>query len=60
MIYEMLKKAKAASKKAVLLSNADKNKALNSMADALIRQTEGILLANEKDLLSATELSEVM
>ena len=60
MIYEMLKKAKAASKKAVLLSNADKNKALNSMADALVKQTESILAANEKDLLSATELSEVM
>ncbi|MBQ5801028.1 MAG: glutamate-5-semialdehyde dehydrogenase, partial [Clostridia bacterium] len=28
--------------------------------DALVRQTEGILLANEKDLLSAAELSEVM
>ncbi len=60
MIYEMLKKAKAARSKAQSLSNTEKNRALNAMADALVSEKDSILLANEKDLLSATELSDVM
>lgn len=60
MLIDILKKAKNATKYASLLSNEDKNKALNSMALSLINDAEYIIKENEKDVLSATHLSSVM
>lgn len=60
MLQSMLENAKKATKKAALLTNEEKNRALVAMAEALVGEKEAILRANEIDLAQATELSEVM
>ena len=53
MILKTAKKAKAASYKLGMLSTEIKNKALLSMADALEKNIESILIANKKDVETA-------
>ncbi len=58
---EILKAARCAKTKAASLSAAEKNAALNKIADALIEDTEKILAANQGDLDRARgHISEVM
>ena len=47
--------AKKASKKLMILSEEEKNQALNHLADVLEREYETILVANEKDLANGRE-----
>ncbi|MGR9047270.1 glutamate-5-semialdehyde dehydrogenase [Halobacillus faecis] len=47
--------AKKASKKLMILSEEEKNQALNHLADVLEREYETILSANEKDLANGRE-----
>ncbi|WP_394219382.1 glutamate-5-semialdehyde dehydrogenase [Halobacillus trueperi] len=47
--------AKKASKKLMILSEEEKNQALNHLADVLEREYETILAANEKDLANGRE-----
>lgn len=57
----MLEKAKAAKAQVTRLTPAEKNAALNAMADALLRQQDAILAANALDLEAAKEhISTVM
>ncbi len=58
---DILKKAKEAKIKIIGLSSEEKNKALISMADSLIKNSENILVANKKDLDRAKNIiSDVM
>lgn len=58
---EILKAAKQACSRAVLLTTEQKNEALHAMADALIEHTKLILAANAKDVEAAKgSLSSVM
>ncbi len=57
---ELLVEAKAASPIAASLSSEEKNRALLSMATALIEATDEILAANERDLLAVPDMSPVM
>lgn len=58
---DVLKQAKAAEKAMLKLSTDDKNRALSSMADALVNCTESILEANARDVEAARgHISEVM
>ncbi len=60
-MLDMLQAAKAAKTKVCLLSSEQKNKALNTMADALLGQMDNILSANQKDLADAADtISAVM
>ncbi len=57
----MLEKAKAAKAQVTRLTPAEKNAALNAMADALLAQQDAILAANALDLEAAKEhISTVM
>ena len=57
----MLEKAKAAKSQVIRLTPAEKNAALNAMADALVAQQDAILAANALDLEAAKEqISTVM
>ena len=57
----MLEKAKAAKAQVTRLTPAEKNVALNAMADALLSQQDAILAANALDLEAAKEhISTVM
>ena len=57
----MLEKAKAAKAQVTRLTPAEKNAALNAMADALLSQQDAILAANALDLEAAKEhISTVM
>ena len=53
-MLDMLQAAKAAKSKVSLLSEEEKNNALNAMADALIAHMDSILSANQKDLDDAS------
>jgi glutamate-5-semialdehyde dehydrogenase len=53
MILEICKKAKTASAQLAQASADQKNKALNSMADALEKSSQKILEANQKDVEAA-------
>lgn len=58
---EMLKAAKATSRKVGMLTCEQKNLALEKMADALIENTEKILAANNEDMKAAKGvISDVM
>ena len=60
-MLNMLQAAKAAKSKVSLLSEEEKNKALNAMADSLISHMDSILSANQKDLDDASSsISTVM
>ncbi len=60
-MIEMLKSAKAASVSIGALTTAQKNDALNAMADAIIQQQDIILQANALDMESArSSISSVM
>ena len=60
-MLNMLQAAKAAKSKISLLSEEEKNKALNAMADSLISHMDSILSANQKDLDDASSsISTVM
>ncbi len=52
-VYEVLVRAKNAAAQLALLSEADKNRALNAMADRLLANQEAILAANAEDLAQA-------
>lgn len=52
-MYEMLKAAKAAKQAVSCLSTEEKNRALNAMAEALLRNTQAILDANALDMEKA-------
>ena len=57
----MLKQAKAAKAQVSCLTSAQKNAALNAMADALLEQEQAILSANDLDLEAAKgTVSQVM
>ena len=57
----MLKAAKAASVEVSALTSAQKNAALEAMADAIIKQKSAILLANAQDMEAArNSISSVM
>ncbi len=60
MTYQMLEKAKKEVNTAATLSTAQKNLALNTMAECLIEESDSILAANKKDVEAATHLSSVM
>ena len=53
MLEQMGIAAKAASYKLALLSSREKNQVLETIADALEAQTDGILSANAQDLADA-------
>lgn len=53
-MIDMLKAAKAAKAEVSALTTTQKNAALQAMADALLRQKESILKANEADLEAAS------
>ena len=58
---DLLKAAKAVKPEISKLSTDEKNKALLAMADALIANTDAILVANQQDLQQATStVSTVM
>lgn len=58
---EILQRAKAAKAELALLSTEEKNKALASMADAILEDTEKILKANREDVeASRGIISDVM
>ena len=60
-MINMLQAAKAAKSEISQLTTEQKNAALSAMADALIRQQDAILAANEKDLADAAgSISTVM
>lgn len=60
-MLDMLKAAKAAKTQIGLLSEQDKNRALEAMADALLENKDAILAANEQDIKTAKgTVSEVM
>ena len=60
-MINMLKAAKAASFEISALSTAQKNAALEAMADALLQQQDAILSANEQDMDAArSNISPVM
>ena len=60
-MLDMLQAAKAAKSKINLLSEEEKNNALNAMADALVSHIDHILSANQEDLDDATgTISTVM
>ena len=50
---EILRKAKRAAPSLAMLNPEKKNRALLAMADALLADTEAILLANREDLAAA-------
>ena len=52
-VREVLVRAKAAASQLALLSEADKNRALNAMADQLLTNQDAILAANAEDLAQA-------
>ncbi|MFC7061938.1 glutamate-5-semialdehyde dehydrogenase [Halobacillus seohaensis] len=54
-VEEQAIKAKKASKKLLVLSESEKNEALNHIADVLEKDYETILQANEKDLANGKE-----
>ena len=54
-VREVLQNAKNAAAQLALLSEIDKNRALNAMADQLIANQADILAANEEDLAQAVE-----
>lgn len=59
--FEILCEAKAAKSAAALLTTAQKNNALNAMADAILAETDYILAENAKDLEAAKGIiSDVM
>lgn len=49
-LQELGKKAKTAALKLVAVSEADKNKALSAMADAMLKESKAILEANTRDM----------
>ncbi len=61
-VHEVLVRAKNAAAQLALLSEADKNRALNAMADRLLANQEAILAANAEDLAlaKANGMNEVM
>ncbi len=60
-MIDMLRAAKAASIEVSALTTTQKNTALQAMADAIIRQQDAILAANEKDMEAAHDsISPVM
>ena len=61
MMIEMLKAAKAAKFEIAKLTTAQKNAALNAMADALVANENAILAANAEDMAAAKgTVSDVM
>ncbi len=57
---ELLEAVKASAPIAASLSSEEKNRALLSMAEALIEATDEILAANEQDLSAVPDMSDVM
>ena len=57
---ELLEAVKASAPIAAQLSSEEKNRALLSMAEALIEATDEILAANEQDLSAVPDMSDVM
>lgn len=54
-LIDTLKKTKIASRASLNVSNDDRNKALNKIADAIIKNKNLILIENQKDLVEARQ-----